>query len=229
MSNESKPHDHREEMLSLADEIEEVGLREFVARRKLVEFLKGERIVEALRKAGGDHAQAKPIWPEPIVTNPDIADPTGVPYIDSLIHRLLDAQQDINVASGEQMSQSLCDASALIDEVETTLRAFAAAMPPPALSPQDGMAEALKAAAAGEFSELPPLGDSKRPTTPHDSAPFKPLDAEYLADWFYQHGYQFVVSDEEEVTRHLLAAFDIRPKAPTADPASSQEVTEPKP
>ena len=70
-------------------------------------------------------------WPEPVVTNPDIADPTGVPYIDSLIHRILDAQQDISLEANERMSQPLCDASALIDEIETVLRKFASAPQPP--------------------------------------------------------------------------------------------------
>jgi len=64
-------------------------------------------------------------WPEPKVTNPDIADPTGIPYIDCLIHRLLDAQQNINYDANLRMSQSLCDASALIDEVETAIRRLA--------------------------------------------------------------------------------------------------------
>lgn len=64
-------------------------------------------------------------WPEPKVTNPDIAAPTGVPYIDCLLHRLLDAQQDINFVANCEMSQSLCDASALISEVETAIRKLA--------------------------------------------------------------------------------------------------------
>jgi hypothetical protein len=72
------------------------------------------------RRAG--LAQKPKQWPEPKVTNPDIASPTGVPYIDCLIHRVLDAQQDINHHANEGMSQSLCDAAALLDEVETTLR-----------------------------------------------------------------------------------------------------------
>lgn len=80
-------------------------------------------------------------WPEPKVTNPDIADPTGIPYIDCLIHRLLDAQQDINYEANTHMSQSLCDAAALIDEVETTIRRLAArSLPAPAT---DGEAEKL--------------------------------------------------------------------------------------
>ena len=73
-------------------------------------------------------AQAAPVqqpWPEPVVTNPDIPSPTGVPYIDSLLHRVLDAQQDINLAANEQMSQPLCDASVLLDEVEQTIRRMA--------------------------------------------------------------------------------------------------------
>lgn len=69
----------------------------------------------------GDKGEAV-AWPAPRVTNPDIANPTGVPYLDCLIHRVLDAQQDINLAANEGMSQSLCDAAALMDEVETALR-----------------------------------------------------------------------------------------------------------
>ncbi|MDO1582395.1 hypothetical protein [Rhizobium oryzicola] len=42
--------------------------------------------------------------------------------IDDLIEHLLDAQQDINLSANETMSQPLCDASALIDEVEKMLR-----------------------------------------------------------------------------------------------------------
>lgn len=70
--------------------------------------------------------QAPDAWPQPKVVNPDIANPTGVPYLDCLLHRLLDAQQDINLEANERMSQSLCDASAIIDEVERCLRKFAA-------------------------------------------------------------------------------------------------------
>jgi hypothetical protein len=57
-----------------------------------------------------------------IITNPDIAQPTGNAEIDSMIHRLLDAQQDINFEANSRMSQSLCDASALIDDCERLLR-----------------------------------------------------------------------------------------------------------
>lgn len=46
--------------------------------------------------------------------------------IENLIERLLDAQQDINLAANQHMSQPLCDASAVIDEVEKTLRRLAA-------------------------------------------------------------------------------------------------------
>ncbi|WP_336801783.1 hypothetical protein [Kaistia sp. MMO-174] len=52
--------------------------------------------------------------------------------VEDLIERLLDAQQDINLAANEHMSQPLCDASALIDEVERVLRKLAAAPAPPA-------------------------------------------------------------------------------------------------
>ena len=64
-------------------------------------------------------------WPEAKITNPDLARPTGVPYLDCLIHRLLDAQQDINVEANERMSQSLCNVSALFDELEDAIRQFA--------------------------------------------------------------------------------------------------------
>lgn len=63
------------------------------------------------------------------VTNPDIANPTGIPYLDCLLHRLLDAQQDINVEANERMSQELCYASAVIDEVETAIRTLARLRP----------------------------------------------------------------------------------------------------
>lgn len=46
----------------------------------------------------------------------------GEPVEYELIERLLDAQQDINLAANETMSQSLADASALIDEIEPILR-----------------------------------------------------------------------------------------------------------
>lgn len=46
-----------------------------------------------------------------------------------LIERLLDAQQDINLAANSTMDQSLANASALIDEIEPILRA---ALQPPA-------------------------------------------------------------------------------------------------
>lgn len=76
-------------------------------------------------------------WPEPKVTNPDIANPTGVPYIDCLIHRVLDAQQNINLHANEEVSQSLCDAAALLDEVETALRTAASRTPAEVVHPDD--------------------------------------------------------------------------------------------
>ncbi|MFK0330877.1 hypothetical protein ACIQUB_07115 [Rhizobium sp. NPDC090275] len=51
--------------------------------------------------------------------------------IDALIEDLLDAQQDINLAANETMSQPLCDASALIDKVEGTLLRIRAALSSP--------------------------------------------------------------------------------------------------
>jgi hypothetical protein len=80
--------------------------------------------------APSDAGAAEPVgWPDPVVTNPDIAEPTGIPYIDSLLHRLLDAQQDINLEANESMSQELSDASGLINEVETAIRKLVAAPP----------------------------------------------------------------------------------------------------
>ncbi|MBZ9943491.1 hypothetical protein LB533_20605 [Mesorhizobium sp. BR1-1-13] len=87
-----------------------------------------------------EERKAEPVaWPEPTILNPDIFDPTGIPYIDSLLHRLLDAQQDINLAANQGMYQSLCDASALINEVETCIRRLAATPPAP-----DTAVEALR-------------------------------------------------------------------------------------
>lgn len=68
----------------------------------------------------------KTAWPEPTVTNPDIPNPTCVPYLDCLLHRMLDAQQDINLAANEGMDQSLANASTLIDEIESCIRKSAA-------------------------------------------------------------------------------------------------------
>lgn len=53
----------------------------------------------------------------------------GEPH--ELIERLLDAQQDINLAANETMRQSLADASALIDEIEPILRQALAGHPSP--------------------------------------------------------------------------------------------------
>lgn len=79
----------------------------------------------ALSVAGDTHAGGVN-WPKPKVANPDIPAPTGVPYVDSLIHQLLDTQQDINREANERMSQPLCDASSLLEEVEQALRLAAA-------------------------------------------------------------------------------------------------------
>lgn len=54
-------------------------------------------------------------------------------YLDGLIDRLNEAQQDINLVANETMSQPLCSASALLDEVEAALRRYAA---PPAQQSQ---------------------------------------------------------------------------------------------
>jgi hypothetical protein len=83
------------------------------------------------------------VWPKPKILNPDIGKTTEIPYIDCLIHRLLDAQQDLNMAANETMSQSIADASSLMDEIETAIRklahALAAASPIPA--PEKGAGE----------------------------------------------------------------------------------------
>ncbi|MDK1386333.1 hypothetical protein QN224_13035 [Sinorhizobium sp. 8-89] len=59
--------------------------------------------------------------------------------IDDLIERLLDAQQDINFAANCHMDQSLCDASALIDEVEAFLLLIRSS--PPSLPAPDDLAD----------------------------------------------------------------------------------------
>jgi hypothetical protein len=83
-------------------------------------------ISNAIRSALVPTTSPAPLaWPEAKVMNPDIANPTGVPYLDCLLHRLLDAQQDVNLEANERMSQPLCDASALVDEVENCIRKFA--------------------------------------------------------------------------------------------------------
>lgn len=48
-----------------------------------------------------------------------------------LIEKLLDAQQDINLAANSYMDQSLCEASALIDKIEPILRRALSASPSP--------------------------------------------------------------------------------------------------
>ena len=51
------------------------------------------------------------------------------PAVRELIDRLQDAQQDINLAANTHMSQQLASAAALLDEVESTLRALSATQP----------------------------------------------------------------------------------------------------
>lgn len=95
--------------------------------------------VKAIREMGHEYpaaettveaapVEAKPVaWPRApgkFVENPDHV-LTGNPEVDSVIDRLLDAQRDINHAANEGMDQSLCDASQLIDDVESWLRAAA--------------------------------------------------------------------------------------------------------
>lgn len=49
--------------------------------------------------------------------------------VDDLIDRLLDAQQDLNLAANVHMDQSIASASTLLDEVEIALRTLAATQP----------------------------------------------------------------------------------------------------
>ena len=49
--------------------------------------------------------------------------------VDDLIDRLLNAQQDLNLAANVHMDQSIASASTLLDEVEIALRALAATHP----------------------------------------------------------------------------------------------------
>lgn len=51
--------------------------------------------------------------------------------VDDLIDRLLDAQQDLNLAANVHMDQSIASASTLLDEVEIALRTLAATQPTP--------------------------------------------------------------------------------------------------
>lgn len=46
--------------------------------------------------------------------------------VDDLIDRLLNAQQDLNLAANVHMDQSIASASILLDEVEIALRTLAA-------------------------------------------------------------------------------------------------------
>ena len=49
--------------------------------------------------------------------------------VDDLIDRLLNAQQDLNLAANVHMDQSIASASTLLDEVEIALRTLAATQP----------------------------------------------------------------------------------------------------
>ena len=49
--------------------------------------------------------------------------------VDDLIDRLLNAQQDLNLAANVHMDQSIASASTLLDEVEIALRTLAATHP----------------------------------------------------------------------------------------------------
>jgi hypothetical protein len=55
--------------------------------------------------------------------------------IEDLIEQLLDAQQNINLAANENMDQSLCDASALIDKTEEMLHRILSTLSLPAQEP----------------------------------------------------------------------------------------------
>lgn len=112
-----------------------------------------DNIADATQRAGGVRQTE---WPAPKIMNPDIPAPTGVPYIDSLIHQLLDAQQDLNLEANERMSQPLCDASALIEEAERALRIAASLSSAPAPAP----AVVTEPVAEGEAVACPDCGGS---------------------------------------------------------------------
>jgi hypothetical protein len=76
-------------------------------------------IVQAFARFERDHMPAA--TPTPVSAAVEERAREGVEP--ELIERLLDAQQDINLAANVHMDQSLCDASALIDEIEPILRA----------------------------------------------------------------------------------------------------------
>ncbi|WP_062233094.1 hypothetical protein [Aureimonas sp. N4] len=105
-------------------------------------------------------------WPAPKVTNPDIANPTGTPYLDCLLHRLLDAQQEVNEQANATMSQPLADVAALMDELEAAIRKFGggatpetAEAVPVAAQPGEAVREALKPFAEAANKYDPPEDD----------------------------------------------------------------------
>ncbi len=65
--------------------------------------------------------------------SPSEAEPVAA---NDLIERLLDAQQDVNIAANSYMDQSLCDVSALIDEIEPILRKALASPPASVMQPE---------------------------------------------------------------------------------------------
>lgn len=76
--------------------------------------------------------------------------------VDDLIDRLLNAQQDLNLAANVHMDQSIASASTLLDEVEIALRALSATH-----ATQQGMEQPIKwpkARDVGRFGDMSPDG-----------------------------------------------------------------------
>ena len=135
-------------------------------------------------------------WPEPKIANPDIGRSTGVPYLDSMIHQVLNAQQDLNLVANETMDQSIADASALLDDVEVALRIAAnnTSPQPAAVSVADGWAKLQVAFDAAQYApgdhpvvpvKLATFMDSVRSllaAAPQPPQPVKVNEVEGLAD-----------------------------------------------
>ncbi len=76
--------------------------------------------------------------------------------VDDLIDRLLDAQQDLNLAANVHMDQSIASASTLLDKVEIALRTLSATH-----ATQQGMEQPIKwpkARDVGRFGDMSPDG-----------------------------------------------------------------------
>jgi hypothetical protein len=98
-------------------------------KRKLLASQHVDLINEALRAEG---------WNAALLSSP-LPTASGVEVkpaeIEDLIEQLLDAQQNINLAANENMDQSLCDASALIDKTEEILHRILSTLSLPAQEP----------------------------------------------------------------------------------------------